>query len=56
MASRVSTVAHLDKIIVLNDGHLEAFDTPKNLLKSSPTYQRMVKLQELQAEVEGGTK
>ena len=56
VASRVSTVAHLDKIIVLNDGHLEAFDTPKNLLKNSPTYQRMVKLQELQAEVEGGTK
>ena len=56
VASRVSTVAHLDKIIVLNDGYLEAFDTPKNLLKSSPTYQRMVKLQELQAEVEGGTK
>ena len=56
VASRVSTVAHLDKIIVLNDGHLEALDTPKNLLKSSPTYQRMVKLQELQAEVEGGTK
>ena len=56
VASRVSTVAHLDKIIVLNDGHLEAFDTPKNLLKISPTYQRMVKLQELQAEVEGGNK
>ena len=56
VASRVSTVAHLDKIIVLNDGKLEAFDTPKNLLKNSPTYQRMVKLQELQAEVEGGTK
>ena len=56
VASRVSTVVHLDKIIVLNDGYLEAFDTPKNLLKISPTYQRMVKLQELQAEVEGGTK
>ena len=55
VASRVSTVAHLDKIIVLNDGRLEAFDTPKNLLKNSPTYQKMVKLQELQAEVEGGT-
>ena len=54
VASRVSTVAHLDKIIVLNDGRLEAFDTPKNLLKNSPTYQKMVKLQELQAEVEGG--
>ena len=56
VASRVSTVTHLDKIIVLNDGQLEAFDTPKNLLKISPTYQRMVKLQELQAEVEGGNK
>ena len=54
VASRVSTVAHLDKIIVLNEGHLEAFDTPANLLKISPTYQKMVKLQELEKEVEGG--
>ena len=54
VASRVSTVAHLNKIIVLNEGQLEAFDTPQNLLKISPTYQKMVKLQELQKEVEGG--
>ena len=54
IASRVSTVAHLDKIIVLNDGELEAFDTHKNLLKISPTYKRMVELQELEKEVEGG--
>ena len=54
VASRVSTVAHLDKIIVLNEGKVEAFDTPANLLKTSPTYQKMVKLQELQKEVEGG--
>ena len=54
VASRISTVAHLDKIIVLNDGEVEAFDTPHNLLKISPTYQKMVKLQELEAEVEGG--
>jgi ATP-binding cassette subfamily B protein len=54
VASRVSTVAHMDKIIVLNDGQLEAFDTPENLLKTSPTYQKMVKLQELEREVEGG--
>ena len=54
VASRVSTVAHLDKIIVLNEGHLEAFDTPSNLMKISPTYQKMVKLQELEKEVEGG--
>ena len=54
VASRVSTVQHLDKIIVLNEGHLEAFDTPKRLLEISPTYQKMVKLQELEKEVEGG--
>ena len=54
VASRVSTVGHLDKIIVLNDGELEAFDSPKELLKTSPTYQKMVYLQELEREVEGG--
>ncbi len=56
VASRVSTVSHLDKIIVLNEGQLEAFDTHANLLKISPTYQKMVKLQELEKEVEGGKK
>lgn len=54
VASRVSTVSALNKIIVLNEGELEAFDTPENLLKNSPTYQKMVKLQELEKEVEGG--
>ena len=54
VASRISTVQHLDKIAVLNDGYLEAFDTPKKLLEISPTYQKMVKLQELEKEVEGG--
>ena len=53
VASRVSTVCHLDKIIVLNDGCVEAFDTPANLLKTSPTYAKMVYLQELEKEVEG---
>ena len=54
VASRISTVMHLNKIVVLNDGRLEAFDTHENLLKISPTYQKMVKLQELEKEVEGG--
>ncbi|MBR2552677.1 MAG: ABC transporter ATP-binding protein [Erysipelotrichaceae bacterium] len=51
IASRVSTVSHLDKILVLNNGKLEAFDTPENLLKISPTYQKMVYLQQLESEL-----
>lgn len=51
IASRVSTVAHLDKIIVLNNGNLEAFDTPERLLEISPTYKKMVFLQQLEAEL-----
>ena len=55
VASRVSTVHKLDKIIVMRKGEVEAFDTPKNLLKISPTYQKMVRLQELEKEcMEGG--
>ena len=51
VASRVSTVAHLDKILVLKEGRVEAFDTPKNLMKNSPTYQKMVYLQQLEKEL-----
>lgn len=54
VASRISTVQHLDKILVLNEGELEGFDSHKNLVKTSKTYQRMVYLQELEKEVEGG--
>ena len=54
IASRISTVAHLDKIIVLKDGKLEAFGSHAELLKCSPTYQSMYLLQELEAE-KGGT-
>ena len=54
VASRVSTVSHLDRIIVLNDGELEAFGTHEELMESSKTYQTMVYLQELEREMEGG--
>lgn len=54
VASRVSTVKNADKIIVLKDGYVEAFAPHDELLKISPTYARMVYLQELEKEVEGG--
>ena len=54
IASRVSTVSHLDRILVLKDGMIEAFAPHNELLKTSPTYQTMVYLQELEREVEGG--
>lgn len=54
VASRVSSVAHADRIIVMHKGKVEAFDTPENLLKISPTYQKMVYLQKLEQEVKGG--
>lgn len=55
IASRVSTVRHFDKILVLSEGHCEAFGTHEELMKTSPTYERMVYLQTLEAEVaEGG--
>ena len=51
ISSRVSTVNKLDKILILNEGKLEAFDTPENLIKISPTYKKMVKLQKLEDEL-----
>ena len=53
VASRVSTVMKADKVIVLNKGRLEAFDTPENLLKQDGTFSRMVLLQQLSAKKGG---
>lgn len=50
IASRISTVSKLDKVIVLNDGAVEAFGSPKELLATSKTYARMAMLQELDRE------
>ena len=54
VASRVSTVSNMSRVLVLNEGRVEAFDTPEALAESSPTYQKMVYLQTLESEVEGG--
>ena len=53
VASRVSTVMGADKVIVLKNGRLEAFDTPENLMKNSETFSRMVLLQKLSAQKGG---
>ncbi|MBQ7445005.1 MAG: ABC transporter ATP-binding protein [Clostridia bacterium] len=54
IASRVSSVAHADRILVMNDGEVEAFDTPAALSEISPTYAKMVELQQLEDEIKGG--
>ena len=54
IASRVSTVRKMDRILVMKDGMVEAFDTHENLMKKSQAYQHMVYLQQLEAEVKGG--
>ena len=51
VASRVSTVSRFDKIIVMNDGQVEAFASPEELMQISPTYQKMVRLQALENEI-----
>jgi ATP-binding cassette, subfamily B, multidrug efflux pump len=53
IASRVSTVKDLEKILVLKDGEVEAFGTHEECLKDSKTYARMVELQTLEKEMEG---
>lgn len=53
IASRVSTVQHLDKILVLRDGQVDAFGTHEECLAKSKIYARMVELQLLEKEMEG---
>ena len=53
IASRVSTVMNLDRIIVLKDGKVDAFGTHEECLQQSKVYARMVELQSLEEEMEG---
>lgn len=39
IAQRVSSVESADRILVLNDGKIDDFDTHKNLLKNNAIYQ-----------------
>lgn len=53
IASRVSTVQHLDKILVLRDGQVDALGIHEECLVKSKIYARMVELQLLEKEMEG---
>ena len=45
IAQRISTVLHADKIMVLEDGQIEAMGTHEELLKTSTTYQDIYRSQ-----------
>ena len=49
IAQRVSSVEGADRILVLDNGRVNAFDTHENLLKSNPIYQEIY-----ESQVKGG--
>ena len=53
IAHRISTLETLDKIIVVNNGTIDAIGNHDELLKSCKIYQHEVHLQELEKELEG---
>ncbi len=52
IAHRISTIEQMDKIILVEDGRIEAVGSHEALLRSCPAYRTMVELQKL--EEEGG--
>ncbi|MBQ1530561.1 MAG: ABC transporter ATP-binding protein [Solobacterium sp.] len=45
IAQRISSVQHADRIIVLNDGKVDGFDTHENLLKTNEIYRDIYETQ-----------
>lgn len=50
IAQRISSVAEADRIIVLDDGNIDAFDTHENLLKTNKIYREVYTSQQKGAE------
>ena len=45
VAQRISSVSHADRVIVMEDGRVDGFDTPENLLKTNRIYQEVYESQ-----------
>ena len=41
IAQRISSIQDADRVLVLDNGHVNAFDTPENLLKTNAIYQEV---------------
>ncbi len=54
IAHRISTIEQMDKIILVEDGRIEAVGSHEALQRSCPAYRTMVELQKLEEEGEGG--
>ncbi len=50
IAHRISTIEHMDKIILVDDGRILAVGTHNELVKTCPEYAEMVRLQRLEDE------
>lgn len=46
IAQRITSVQDADKVIVLDEGRIDAFDTPENLLKTNEIYREVYKQQQ----------
>lgn len=54
IAHRISTVKSLDLIVVMDEGKIVGVGKHDDLMESCPLYQEMVRLQSLEAEINGG--
>ena len=55
IAHLLSTLYNADRILVLNQGHLEEQGTPKQLLKKQGTFYHLVQMQSQMARIDGST-